>query len=611
MQTKYMARVFRMGGSVGCGGMREFVAYFTKGLGDVVAGELRELLRTAGERVGEPGERFVLVTTGLEGAERVLAGARTVDDLRLLVAGPEPVADEAGFRALCTAAARRAEEFLVDDPARVGAAWSVTVSARKPPWAGRSGWSPGEVIAATLHGADVAGTERAPVDLRVQVDGEVMHVAVSLGGLGGGRRADRGENRPVNRQGALRPTVAAAMVRMALARLDAAGRGGGPGAPGRARVLYDPFAGTGTIVAEAVRMGLGVFASDVDPEAVRLTRERLTGERVARLGAAGGDEGALAHRVFEHDVRQGAARRVRADLVVGNMPWGKQVEIPRRQELFDGTAEVIRPVLTTGGVAVLLTTHEEQFTARLRRALPGTSITTRRIGLLGQTPAIVTVSPAALRYQDQRPADLRRGGMRGAAARLSAGMKIAVIGTGNIGGTLGRRWLAAGHEVAYGSRAGAGQAPDGAPRMPVGDAVADADVVVLAVPGGAVAEVVAAAGAALNGKVVIDAVNRIGEPEVNSRAVIADAAQQARYVRAFNTLGWENFADPVPGTALFFAADASARAVAEELITAVGLEPVFAGDAAATGTVDALLPLWFVLVKHNGGNRRVALSVAR
>jgi predicted dinucleotide-binding enzyme len=201
--------------------------------------------------------------------------------------------------------------------------------------------------------------------------------------------------------------------------------------------------------------------------------------------------------------------------------------------------------------------------------------------------------------------------MRGPPAGLGVSMKIAVIGTGNIGGTLGRRWLAAGHEVAYGSRAGAGEGPGGAPQLAVADAIAGADVVVLAIPGGTVAEVVAANGAALDGRIVIDAANRIGEPEVNSRAAIAAAAPQARYVRAFNTLGWENFADPLPGTALFFAADPSARTAAEELIIAVGLEPVFAGDAAASDTVDALLPLWFALVKHDGGNRRVALRVVR
>ena len=190
-------------------------------------------------------------------------------------------------------------------------------------------------------------------------------------------------------------------------------------------------------------------------------------------------------------------------------------------------------------------------------------------------------------------------------------MKIAVIGTGRIGGTLGQRWRAAGHEVTYGSRAGSGTGPGGAPVLPVGEAITSAEVVLLAVPGSAVAAAVAAHGAALAGKVVIDAVNRIGEPVVNSHAAIAAAAPQCRYVRAFNTLGWENFADPPAGAAMFFAADPGGRPAAEELITAVGLEPVFAGDVSASGTVDALLTLWFALVQHNGGNRRVALGITR
>jgi hypothetical protein len=188
-------------------------------------------------------------------------------------------------------------------------------------------------------------------------------------------------------------------------------------------------------------------------------------------------------------------------------------------------------------------------------------------------------------------------------------MKIAVIGTGNIGRTLGGRWSTAGHDVVYGSRSGSGEGPGGAPLTSVAEALAGADVVVLAVPGPAVAGVAAANGAALAGKVVIDAANRIGEPEVNSRAAITAAAPQAQYVRAFNTLGWENFADPPAGAAMFFAADPGARQAAEELITAVGLEPVYAGGASASGTVDALLPLWFALVKHNGGQRKTALGI--
>ena len=188
-------------------------------------------------------------------------------------------------------------------------------------------------------------------------------------------------------------------------------------------------------------------------------------------------------------------------------------------------------------------------------------------------------------------------------------MRIAVIGKGNIGGSLGTKWRAAGHDVVYGARDGSGEGPGGAPVRGIGDALKDADVVVLAVPGQVVADVVTEHGAALAGKTVIDAVNRIGAPEFDSRAIIADAAPQARYVRAFNSLGWENFADPMPGTNMFFAADPDARATAEELIRAVGLEPAFLGDATATATVDGLLPLWFALVRQNGGNRRVALRI--
>jgi len=188
-------------------------------------------------------------------------------------------------------------------------------------------------------------------------------------------------------------------------------------------------------------------------------------------------------------------------------------------------------------------------------------------------------------------------------------MKLAVIGTGNIGGSIGSRWLKAGHEVVFGSRHPSAAGPGGAPVLAVGAALAGADVVLLAVPGPAVPDVIGTHRAALAGKIVIDAVNRIGQPEFNCRSLLADAVPDATYVRAFNTLGWENFADPLPGTSLFFAADAAARPVAQELISAVGLDPVFLGDACAAGTVDSLASVWFALVQQHGGNRRIALRV--
>jgi len=197
-------------------------------------------------------------------------------------------------------------------------------------------------------------------------------------------------------------------------------------------------------------------------------------------------------------------------------------------------------------------------------------------------------------------------------------MKIAVIGTGHIGGTLGAKWQAAGHEVSYGSRqaggegqaSGGGQAgPGGAPLRPVGAAIEAAEVVVFAVPGGAVAEVAAGHGKALDGKVVVDATNRMGADRTDNQDAITGAAPGAKYVRAFNIYGWENFADPRPGTTLFFAADPDARAVTEELVRAIGLEPAYVGGTDATGAVNGIAALWFSLVKQHGGERRVALQL--
>ncbi|HXP54453.1 MAG TPA: NAD(P)-binding domain-containing protein [Streptosporangiaceae bacterium] len=191
-------------------------------------------------------------------------------------------------------------------------------------------------------------------------------------------------------------------------------------------------------------------------------------------------------------------------------------------------------------------------------------------------------------------------------------MKIAVIGTGNIGGTLGAKWHAAGHEVTYGSRQADGDeqtGPGGAPLRPVGAAIADAGVVVLAVPAAAVASVVAEHATALDGKIVVDATNRMGAKHPDSQDAIRACGPGVQYVRAFNSYGWENFADPWPGTTVFFAADPAARAAAEELISAAGLEPAYVGGEDATDAVNGVGTLWMSLVQQRGGQRRLALRL--
>jgi predicted dinucleotide-binding enzyme len=196
---------------------------------------------------------------------------------------------------------------------------------------------------------------------------------------------------------------------------------------------------------------------------------------------------------------------------------------------------------------------------------------------------------------------------------------IAVLGAGRIGATLTRKWAAAGHTVTVGThhpdrpeqRALAEET--GAFLAAHADAVAASDIVLLAMPGPVTVAAVAALGSALDGKLVIDATNNIGAPVLNSLAAVAEHAPAAVAARAFNSLGWENFADPdfdgTPADLLWCGPDSDNGAIVEGLIADVGLRPVRVGDLDQIHVVDMLVALWSALALGQGRGRHLAFTV--
>jgi 8-hydroxy-5-deazaflavin:NADPH oxidoreductase len=185
-------------------------------------------------------------------------------------------------------------------------------------------------------------------------------------------------------------------------------------------------------------------------------------------------------------------------------------------------------------------------------------------------------------------------------------MRIAVIGRGNIGRTLGARWAEAGHDVVYGVRS-----PGEPGTAAISDAVAAAEVVLLAIPGAAAADLLASLGDSLTGKVVIDATNDVqGAGRLHA---LDELAEGAHPVRAFNTLGFENYADPtVDGVIadMFYAAEEGrGKDVAETLISDVGLRPVWLGGTETFDVVDSLTRLWFTLAFQRRLGRRLAFKM--
>jgi 8-hydroxy-5-deazaflavin:NADPH oxidoreductase len=168
-------------------------------------------------------------------------------------------------------------------------------------------------------------------------------------------------------------------------------------------------------------------------------------------------------------------------------------------------------------------------------------------------------------------------------------MKITVIGRGNVGGGLARRWERAGHEVT-------GLGRDG------GDA-SDAEVVVVAVPGGEIAGALAKV-SGLDGKVTIDATNSFGgrDEAFPSLAHEVKSIVGGPVAKAFNT----NYAvlyDQIdeqrarPGNLV--AADDEAREAAVQLSRDAGFDPIYVGDLEWARALEDQLTLWGAI--NSGG----------
>ncbi len=180
-------------------------------------------------------------------------------------------------------------------------------------------------------------------------------------------------------------------------------------------------------------------------------------------------------------------------------------------------------------------------------------------------------------------------------------LKIGIIGSGNIGSTIGTLWVKSGHPVMFSSRhpeelatlvQGLG---DLAKAGTVADAIKFGDVVFIAVPYGAYPQIGKDYGSQLAGKIVLDAgnatVRRDGEALTNEAKeegignVSAKYLPGARIVRAFNSMGYKLFASEANRSGERMAIplasdDKEGLTVASKLVHDAGFDPVVVGPLA-------------------------------
>jgi hypothetical protein len=208
-------------------------------------------------------------------------------------------------------------------------------------------------------------------------------------------------------------------------------------------------------------------------------------------------------------------------------------------------------------------------------------------------------------------------------------MKIAIIGAGNVGGTLGRRWAALGHDIVFGVRDPAREKYQGLVTQTGGrarlaanaDAVRDAQAVLLATPWPTTEAALRECGP-LRGQLLIDATNPLGADfrltlghSDSGGEQVARWAEGARVVKAFNTTGFNIMDDPIIAgqhATMFIAGDdPAAKSVVADLASAIGFETIDAGPLTSARMLEPLAQLWIHCAYRQGLTRDYAFHLLR
>jgi predicted dinucleotide-binding enzyme len=206
-------------------------------------------------------------------------------------------------------------------------------------------------------------------------------------------------------------------------------------------------------------------------------------------------------------------------------------------------------------------------------------------------------------------------------------MRVAVIGAGSVGATLGQAWLKHGEDVVWGLRHPADPKYAALPKgrvKPAAEATKGADIVVIATPWPATEAAVKGLGG-LNDKIVIDCTNPLGMGPDGLQLVlgfttsageqVAGWAAGAFVFKTLNTTGAGNMARaseyavkpmmPVAGD------NAAKKTVVMELVGKLGFEPVDAGPLKNARLLEPFAMVWIDQAIKRGRGRDFAFALVK
>lgn len=202
-------------------------------------------------------------------------------------------------------------------------------------------------------------------------------------------------------------------------------------------------------------------------------------------------------------------------------------------------------------------------------------------------------------------------------------MKIAIIGTGNVGGALATQWAKTGHTIHMGVKDVADfkgkhllENPNTSVHT-ISEAVALSDVILVATPAHIAVGLVETLGN-VTGKTIIDATNAIRQtPEPYPTAFHAfEDLTKAEVVKCFNTTGFENMQNPEYGGIqldMFIAGDSeTAKTVAKQLSNDMGFENCYDfGNSDKVELLEKFALSWINLAIFQGHGRNIGFKILK
>jgi 8-hydroxy-5-deazaflavin:NADPH oxidoreductase len=203
-------------------------------------------------------------------------------------------------------------------------------------------------------------------------------------------------------------------------------------------------------------------------------------------------------------------------------------------------------------------------------------------------------------------------------------MKIAIIGSGNVGGALAQGWAKAGHQITFGVRNldefkgnRLGEMKNISVSL-IGDAVAKSEVVVIAAVPQAVQAIAKSMGD-VSKKIIIDTMNSVRvkpDPFTNTTEALMKMTNCKDIVKCFNTTGAENMGDPNyngMGIDMFYSGDSDkAKQVAEQLAKDLGFENVYNfGGSDKFNLQEQFALSWINLAMMQGYGRNFAFKIVK